>query len=198
MARFQVIYNMYQGIQSWVSAHNSLTDYFSFCVGVRQGENVSPLLFSLFVNDIEQEFRKCDCRGISIDELSIDSLIHTSIVLFVLLYADDTVLFVTNYQDMQNLLNVFDSCCTKWRLTVNCKNTYKVLIFNGNKKEYKNVFYLGKSKLENVESYKYLGIIFHKSNRFTKGRKSHVFRITQWFCPFFYMVAKFGDSKICH
>ena len=48
---FQVIYNMYQGIQSCVSAHNTLTDYFSCCVGVRQGENLSPLLFSLFVND---------------------------------------------------------------------------------------------------------------------------------------------------
>ena len=46
----------------------------------------------------------------------------------------------------------------------------KVLIFNGNKKDYKNVFYLGKSKLDNVESYKYFGIIFHKSNRFTKAR----------------------------
>ena len=46
----------------------------------------------------------------------------------------------------------------------------KVLIFNGNKKDYKNVFYRGKSKHANVEIYKYLGIIFHKSNRFTKAR----------------------------
>ena len=50
------------------------------------------------------------------------------------------------------------------------KKPTKVLIFNGSKKYYKNVFYLGKSKLDNVESYKYLGIIFHKSNRFTKAR----------------------------
>ena len=70
---------------------------------------------------------------------------------------------------MQNLLNVFDSYCTKWKLTVNCKKK-KVLIFNGNKKDYKNVFYLGESKRDNVESYKYLGIIFHKSNIFTKAR----------------------------
>ena len=114
---------MYQGIKPCVSAHNTLTDYFSCSVGIRQGENVSPLLFSLFVNDIEQEFRKSDCRGINIDELSIDSLIHTSIVLFVLLYADDTVLFANNYQYMQNLLNIFDSYCTKWKLKVNCKKT---------------------------------------------------------------------------
>ena len=46
----------------------------------------------------------------------------------------------------------------------------KVLIFNDNIKDYKNVFYRGKSNLDKVESYKYLGIIFHKSNRFTKAR----------------------------
>ena len=140
---------MYQGIKACVSAQNTLTDYFSCSVGVRQGENVSPLLFSLFVNDIENEFRKSDCRGISRDELSIDSLIDTSIVLFVLLYADDTVLFANNYQYLQNLLNIFDSYCTKLKFESKLQNKpTKVLIFNGNKKDYKNVFYLGKLKLD--------------------------------------------------
>ena len=55
---FQVIYNMYQGIKSCVSAHNTLTDYFSCCVGVRQGEHLSPLLFSLFVNDRARIYEK--------------------------------------------------------------------------------------------------------------------------------------------
>ena len=32
------------------------------------------------------------------------------------------------------------------------------------------MFYFGKSKLNNVESYKYIGIIVHKSNRFTKAK----------------------------
>ena len=105
-------------------------------------------------------------------ELSINSLIHTSIVLLVLLYADDKVLFANNYQDMQNLLNVFESYCTKWKLSVNGKKKpkTKVLIFNANKQYYQKLFYLGKSKLDNVKNYKYLGIIFHKSNRFTNAR----------------------------
>ena len=39
-----------------------------------------------------------------------------------------------------------------------------------NKKDYKNVFHLGESKIDKLESYKYLGILFHKSNKFTKTR----------------------------
>ena len=100
------------------------------------------------------------------------------------------------------------------------KNT-KVLIFNGNSKDNKNMFYLGKLKLDNVESYKYLGIIFHKSNRFTKARnmlyiqaeKAMYFVLRQGRyhnisvqCQLKLfdsmvlrnMVAKFWDSKICH
>ena len=84
------------------------------------------------------------------------------------------------------------------------------------------MFYLGKSKLDNIESYNYLSIIFHKPNRLTKARtmlyiqaeKAMYFVLRQgkyhisiqcqlklfdsMVCPFFYMVAKFGDSKICH
>ena len=65
---------------------------------------------------------------------------------------------------------MFNSYCIKWKLTVFCKNN-KVLIFSGNKKDYKNVFYLGESKIDKVERYKYIGIFFlHKSSIFTKAR----------------------------
>ena len=60
---FQVIYSMYQGIKSCVSAHNTLTDYFLCCVGVRQGKNLSPLLFSLFVNSLVQICEKVHIKS---------------------------------------------------------------------------------------------------------------------------------------
>ena len=49
-----------------------------------------------------------DCCGTDIDDIFSDSLIHTSSVLLVLLYADDTVLNAINY-DMQKCVNVFNS-----------------------------------------------------------------------------------------
>ena len=103
---FNIIYNMYQNTKSCVRAHNSLIDYFSCCVGVRQGKNVSPLLFSPFLNDIE-DFRTTDCRGIAIDIMSSDSLIHTSIGLLVLLYADDTVLNAEKERDVGFMVRTF-------------------------------------------------------------------------------------------
>ena len=81
----------------------SLTDYLSCCVGVRQGKHLSPLLFNLFLNDTEDSFRTKDCRGIAIDFMFSDSLIHVqmAIVLVVLLYANDTILIAEHYNDIQ-------------------------------------------------------------------------------------------------
>ena len=49
---FQIIYNMYKSAKSCVSVNSTLTDNFSCMIGVRQGDNLSPLLFSIFLNDL--------------------------------------------------------------------------------------------------------------------------------------------------
>ena len=51
---FRVIYNMYADIKSWVRKHPELSDFFPWMTGVRQGENLSPFLFTVFLNDIEE------------------------------------------------------------------------------------------------------------------------------------------------
>ena len=40
---FQIIYNMYKSAKSCVSVNSTLTDNFSCMIGVRQGDNLSPL-----------------------------------------------------------------------------------------------------------------------------------------------------------
>jgi hypothetical protein len=60
-----------------------------------QGESLSPLLYSLYVNDIEVELIIQGCQS---DELK-------NLNLFLLMYADDTVIFSENVEDLQNLIN---------------------------------------------------------------------------------------------
>ena len=49
----KVIVNMYNGCKSRVYSNNILSDFFPCQNGVRQGENLSPLLFALYLNDLE-------------------------------------------------------------------------------------------------------------------------------------------------
>ena len=52
--------------------------------------------------------------------------------ILVLLYADDTVIFSESKEGMQSALNIFQSYCDKWKLTVNINKT-KVLVLSKRK-----------------------------------------------------------------
>jgi len=73
---------MYENVRSRVKHNNTLSEDFSCFLGVRQGESLSPFLFSMYLNDIEEHFSLNGFEGIDIDMFK----------LFLLLYADDIVI----------------------------------------------------------------------------------------------------------
>ena len=50
--------SMYSKIRSCVMVNGVLSEYFVSFIGLRQGENLSPILFSLFINDLEEYLLK--------------------------------------------------------------------------------------------------------------------------------------------
>ena len=63
---FRIVYNMYQGIKSCVSFNGDQSEFFQSFRGVRQGENLSPVLFAVFLNDLESFLSSHNCSGIDI------------------------------------------------------------------------------------------------------------------------------------
>ena len=53
-----VIKNMYSSAKSCVKKDNVLSNFFTCGVGLRQGGNLSPLLFALYLNDFENTLSK--------------------------------------------------------------------------------------------------------------------------------------------
>ena len=98
---------MYQGIKSKISTNDGSTAFFDCNIGVRQGENLSQILFTFYLNYLEQYLSTRQVHGIECDVLTDDA--HVYFKLLVLLYADDTVLFSDNSDDMQLALNVLKS-----------------------------------------------------------------------------------------
>ena len=84
---------MYKGIKSCGSYNGEQFSFFSSFPGVRQGENLSPVFFALFLNDLESFLSDKSCNGVNF-EFQYDN-ITLYFKLLVLFYADDTVVFGT-------------------------------------------------------------------------------------------------------
>ncbi len=165
-----VIKNMYSRAKSCIQNGNEVSDFFSCNIGVRQGENLSPLLFSIFLNDLSAYLGK-DSKGIQV-EFSVEGL-NCYIKLFALLYADDTILLSESPVDLQSMLHSLKTYCDQWKLQVNTSKT-KIVIFSRGLVRKPPDFNFGEHRLEIVSDYVYLGITFNFNGRFTKAMNKQI------------------------
>ena len=77
---------------------------------------MSPFLFNLYLSDLEAYLHQNKVPGITCETDSDDLYIYLKI--FILLYADDTVILSESRTDLQLALNVFGQYCAEWKLTV--------------------------------------------------------------------------------
>ena len=144
-----VLKSMYQNVKMQVKNMNSLSQFFDSNIGLFQWETTSPIMFSLFLNDIEQSFQ-LNLHGLTLDQLNI----------FLLMFADDTVLLSETKDGLQDLLKELENCCKQSNLTVNIDKT-KVMIFRkgGRYSQDCSFTYAGEA-IEIVQNFNYLGVVF--------------------------------------
>ena len=113
-------------------------------MGLDRGNNLSPVLLSLFLNDLEDHILADQVNGIPA-EYKTDDLVHF-IKNFILLYADDTIILSDSAENLQKSPDSFLKYCSDWKLQVNETKT-KVVIF-GERKTNSYLFKLGNSSLD--------------------------------------------------
>ena len=161
---------MYRNIKSCVSVNGKSSNFFPCNIGVRQGENLSPLLFSIFLNDLEDFLRQNgNINGVFCASDNVNDTMYIFLKVFVLLYADDTVIIAESAEDLQNALTAYASYCETWKLLVNSSKT-KIVIFSKGRFQNYN-FVLNNETLEIVKEFKYLGILFSRSGSFLAAKK---------------------------
>jgi hypothetical protein len=105
----------------------------------------------LYVNDIEVELIIQGCQS--------DELKNLNLVL--LMYADDTVIFSENVEDLQNLINSVNVIANDHGLYVNLNKT-KIVVFRsrGNVKSEER-WSLNGNPVEICDDFVYFGLLFH-------------------------------------
>ena len=100
-----------------------------------------------------------------------DVFMINEVKLFLIMFADDQVLFATSPISLQTMLNDIESNCNTWKLIININKTL-VLIFEKSTRHTHYDFNLYNEKLEVVTSFKYLGIYFFKNGNWYRTQKS--------------------------
>jgi hypothetical protein len=88
---FKFIKNMYNTIKSRIQIGDHVSDCFMCNVGLRQGENLSPFLFSLYINDLEEFLTRNQIHGFTCPNAQVENDMLAILKLCILFYADDTV-----------------------------------------------------------------------------------------------------------
>jgi len=141
-----------------------MSTFFECTKGVRQGENLSPILFSLFLNDLESFLE----QKVNSD-LNFETESETYLKILILLYADDTVLLAESQEQLQLTINNFKSYCDQWNLKVNLTET-KNIVFGTNKPKQFS-FKFANESIEIISKYKYLGVVFASTGSYIHAKK---------------------------
>ena len=90
-----------------------------------------PFLFALYLNDLEDFLEKHNVSGLLNISQEVENLTNVYVNIFLILYADDTVLLSETPEDLQKQLDLFYEYCTAWKLKVNVDKTKIVGFSNG-------------------------------------------------------------------
>ena len=142
---WRVCKKIYEKTQSCVLVGQERTEFFDVELGVRQGCVLSPILFSIYINTLAKEIAE---SGIGI------KIIEDKIA--ILLYADDIVIITSTAEDLKVGMKIATKWGRKWKCSFN-QGKSKVIVF-GQRKKRAEEWVLGGDKIEQVKTYKYLGL----------------------------------------
>ena len=117
---FRCIKSMYSYVKARVRCGDKLTDHVNCTAGMKQGDVCSPILFSLFINELALQVIDKGRHGAC---FMIDAF-----ELFILLLADDVVLMSETVVGLQTLLNSIQHDASELELKVNM-NKSNIIVF---------------------------------------------------------------------
>ena len=156
---YECLVNLYTRNTACVKMGKHITEFFDINQGVKQGCILSPLLFNIFMSDLQSQLEQEQCEPISIANNN-----HCGC----LIWADDLLILSESEEGLQNMLKSLNSFAVDNGLKANLDKT-KVMIFNKNGRLIHKRFTLGGTEIKVTKEYKYLGFKVTPSGEINSG-----------------------------
>jgi len=158
----RILESLYSKTTGRVRVKGMLGAEFDLRTGVRQGCVISPLLFNIYLNHIlKRAERELQAKGLQfafhIGRKLGPSRDHSpgTLSLWGTLYADDIALLATSKGNLQEMLTKIDIEFRRYGMTISAEKT-KVMTCGDKQPDALNIK-IGDEKLEEVQSFKYVG-----------------------------------------
>ena len=125
--------------------------FFTCAVGLKQGEVISPLIFSLFIEDVELFLQDNHSSRLLLDD----------IMFILMLFADDMAILGNGVDNLQHSLNQLKNYCKRWGLEVNTDKTIVMVFRKRGKIRNDEKWFYCDNVLEVVDNFNHLGSVFN-------------------------------------
>lgn len=186
-----IIKSMYESVSLRVVCNEGISKPIRSFLGVKQGCCMSPTLFGLFIDEIEEYF------ALHIPSVGARIL---DVIVAILLYADDLCLCAESASDLQLQLDILHRFCEEKGLVVNVAKS-EVVVFTHSKLSWEKygknlvVTYNG-NPLKSSTEFRYLGCILHAYKLWGPAINDRISRATSAFFLFTHRCKQHGLDDV--
>ena len=177
---------IYRSVSGCIKAGpQHVSESFDSFQGLRQGENISCILFSLYVNDL------CDY----LLENGASQLMVGLLYLCILFFADDLAMLDKTPKGLQQKLNWMYEFCKTWDLIPNERKT-KVMVFQRTHRNVEHRWTLNGVELEVVREYSYVGLVVAANGKWDTAKDQLAKKATRAIYSLCMNMKKFGQFDV--
>ena len=181
----RALQSMYCVVKARVRCGRGVTDLFLCPKGLKQGEITSPLLFSLFINEVAVEIMRSGKHGVQ--------LFPDLLEIFILLFADDIAVLSDTPRGLQTQLDILASNANALDLSVNLEKSNIIVFRNGGFLASNEHWTFNGNEVSVVNAYKYLRLYFSTRLSFSRAFEDLAARGRKGTVEVYRILWKLGD-----